>query len=320
MTPNRKNVLVGLVVLTALVGLGWMILKIASSSATLFAHGTHFQLVSDRADGVADGSPVLYLGVNVGRVLSVRRTPNNDGVLIQGLLNEGEQIPVNVEGIIRPQSALGASALINLEPVGAPSGQMIAQGTRVRAHFAGSGLLPPEVGAFFNQVRQQQLLAHLDATVESMRVQLDKAGRLIDSTRDLVGDPKVREDLRGTIASIHQTSDNFRDFSARLQRVSDDTDVAVRQVNATVASSGKRFDEMSHQVNERMQQLAGVLDKMQSIVSKVDRGEGTMGLLINDPKLYQTLVDSARDIDLTFKDMQRLVQQWEQDGFTLKLK
>ena len=139
MTPNRKNVLVGLVVLTALLGLAWMILKVASSSATLFAHGTRFRLRADRADGVADGSPVLYLGVNVGRVLTVKRMPDNDGVLIEAALNVGEQIPANVEGLIKPQSALSSSAQINLEPVGAPSAQAMAAGRRSTRTSPGRG-------------------------------------------------------------------------------------------------------------------------------------------------------------------------------------
>ena len=170
------------------------------------------------------------------------------------------------------------------------------------------------------QIRERQLVAHLDATIETLRRQLEKAGQLMDSAREVVGDPRVRDDLRGAVASIHQTADNFQKFSNGLEQMSRDTDTTLKQVGTTVTDGGKRLDEVSHQVNERMQQLGDVLNSVQSIALKVDKGEGTAGRLVNDSRLYESLVDSSRDLDVTFKDMQRLVQQWEQDGFALKLK
>ena len=62
------------------------------------------------------------------------------------------------------------------------------------------------------------------------------------------------------------------------------------------------------------------MDQFQSIAEKVEKGQGTAGALVNDPKLYESLVDTSRELNLTIKDLQRLVQQWEQEGVTLKLK
>jgi phospholipid/cholesterol/gamma-HCH transport system substrate-binding protein len=320
MPPNRKNLMVGLVVLTAMIGLGWMILKIANSSVTFFARGSHFTLVADRADGVNEGSPVLYLGVEVGRVLTVKRNPDNSSVSIDAILNTGEQIPVNVLGIIKAQSALGSSAEVDLEPVGAPEKQYIHDGQQVNAHFGGSSLVPPEVIALATQIREQQLIKHLDDSVVTMRLELEKAGKILDSAGQIFDDPSLRDNVKGTLTSIHAASANLERFTGHLDDLSGETTSTLKQVRETVADGGQKLDTLSHQLNERMQQLADVLDKVDSIASKVDKGNGTAALLVNDPRLYASLVDSSRDLDVTFKDMQRLVEQWEQDGFTLKLK
>ena len=42
--------------------------------------------------------------------------------------------------------------------------------------------------------------------------------------------------------------------------------------------------------------------------------------MVNDPKLYQSLVDSARELNLTIVDLRRLIDQWEQEGASIKLK
>jgi phospholipid/cholesterol/gamma-HCH transport system substrate-binding protein len=320
MPPNRKNLMVGLVVLTAMIGLGWMILRIANTSTTLFTRGPRFSLVADRADGVAEGSPVLYLGVNVGRVLGVKRNPDNSSVSIDAILNTGEQIPLNVVGNIKAQSALGSSAEINLEPVGAPGKESIRTGQEVRAHFAGSGLVPPEVVALATQVREQQLIKHFDESVVSMRLQLEKAGKLLDSAGAIVSDPAMRDNVQGTIANVRLTSANLERFSGHLDQLSDQTTATIKEVHDAVADGDQKLDVLSQQLTQRMQQLAEVLDKVDGIAGKVDKGSGTAARLVNDPRLYENLVDSSRDLDVTFKDMQRLVEQWEQDGFSLKLK
>ena len=61
------------------------------------------------------------------------------------------------------------------------------------------------------------------------------------------------------------------------------------------------------------------MQSFQSITQKVDEGKGTAGLLVNDPKLYQSLVDTSRELNATIADLRRVVQQWEQEGVSLKL-
>src|SRR3954470_7812689 len=84
MSPYRRNVMVGLTVLTALGVLGWMILKFGGNILTPFAAPrTPITIVTDRADGLADGSPILFLGQNVGQVVSVTRTKDNKSVMVK---------------------------------------------------------------------------------------------------------------------------------------------------------------------------------------------------------------------------------------------
>ena len=42
--------------------------------------------------------------------------------------------------------------------------------------------------------------------------------------------------------------------------------------------------------------------------------------VVNDPKLYESLVDSAKELNATISDFKRLVEQWEQEGISFKLK
>src|SRR5688500_10800492 len=118
MSPYRRNILVGVVVLGALGFLGWMILKFGDRPAQLFAKPSMpITFVGSRADGVGEGSPILYQGVNVGRITTVRRTTMTE-VRMEGQVDTEPPLPANVEGRIIAQSLLGAGSAISLDITG----------------------------------------------------------------------------------------------------------------------------------------------------------------------------------------------------------
>ncbi len=73
-------------------------------------------------------------------------------------------------------------------------------------------------------------------------------------------------------------------------------------------------------MGDRLTQIADLLSSVQSIAQKIDKGQGTAGQLVNDPKLYQALVDSSRELNATVTDLKRLIEQWEEEGVNLHLK
>src|SRR3954451_18669218 len=99
MTAYQRNVLVGIVVLLGLGMLAWMILQFANKAATYFlTTGTRITLSAPRAEGLADGSPVTYRGVNVGRVTGVRRVltrDNREDIVIDALIDADPPLPAN---------------------------------------------------------------------------------------------------------------------------------------------------------------------------------------------------------------------------------
>lgn len=321
MTSRSRNIVVGAVVLTAILALGWMILKFSGSSvAAIFTEGTPITVITDRAEGLSDGSVIYYLGVPVGQVTGVKLKPDNSGVIVDGMINSGQNVPVNVVGRIKPASSLSMAAGIFLDTQGPPSATFLAKGATVTAINAGGGLVPPEVTDLARSIRDQQLIAHIDETVIEMRTQLKSAGVLIDSFNKIVGDPKTRDDLSAAIASIRTTSENLQKFTAKLETLTGETSQTLTQVRTTLADGGKRVDELTTQIGGRLTQVGELLDKFNAIAAKVEKGQGTAGALVNDPRLYESLVDTSKTLNLTIADLRRLVEQWEQEGFTLKLK
>src|SRR3978361_847750 len=124
MSPRRRNIIVGLIVLLGLGITTWMVLLFAGRFASLFAApGIPITMTTDRADGLSDGSSITYRGVLAGRVTGVHLSPDSQGGLITAEVNKQTPLPANLHAVIRPQSAFGNSAAIELEPSGPPEGQ-----------------------------------------------------------------------------------------------------------------------------------------------------------------------------------------------------
>jgi ABC-type transporter Mla subunit MlaD len=325
MTAYRRNLAVGITVLTSVIVLGWMLLKFGSAPAKLFQHGVPLEIhfISDRADGLGEGSQVFYRGVPVGRVTHLRRDENQEDVLIDAEVDDTPPLPGNLGGLIRTQSLLSGQASMTLELVGeaplVPVGKLIKD-QQIRAKYIGSDLIPQQFGELAAElekttrdVRDARLVTHLDETVRN-------ATEVLKSLHEYVADPKLREDIRVSIATFRSVTEkadraatNIEKFSDNLQKIGDDATATIHQTRDDV-------EQLNRQVNDRLLQISKLLDSFQSIATKIDAGKGSAGMALNDPKLYQSLVDSSRELNVSISDLRRLIEQWEQEGVSLKLK
>lgn len=295
MSPSKRNVLVGLTIMGGLIGFSFLLLKFSGGTVQLFRSGEQVSVEfrCDRADGLAEGSAVLYRGVAVGRITSIRRGSNSREVLIDSLIDNTPPLPANVTGNIRTTSMISGLAAISMDLIGGedavPKGTL-ADGQVIPALYVGSELLPPE----FTQ---------------------DLKG-----VGTYVNDPKIGEDLRASLDNIRHITERVGAFSDRLGKIGDQASSTIGDAQATIKTTQTEVDHLSRQLDDRMLQIDKTLEAFESIVTKVNAGQGSAGLLVNDPKLYQSLVDNSRELNSTILDLRRLLEQWEQEGVSLKLK
>ena len=79
------------------------------------------------------------------------------------------------------------------------------------------------------------------------------------------------------------------------------------------------MDEIGKLMGDRLVQIAKTIDQFESITRKINEGNGTAAMLLNDPVLYENLLDVSKEMKLTVTDLKRLVEQWEQEGVPFKL-
>jgi phospholipid/cholesterol/gamma-HCH transport system substrate-binding protein len=328
MTTKRRHIIVGLTVLTALASLGWMILQFGGDITRPFApEQIPVTFNADRADGLGNGSPVFYLGVEVGRIGDIKLNDDGRGVTIHGHVAKTIKLPANVSGSIRTAGVLGGSATMTLDvPPEGPSGQLAAEAT-IPAKFQGLSVLPPEVASLARELELTAVQFRESNLIGNLNEQIRKVGTVLDSMQAVVGDKGFQGDVKASIARLREiteksaeTAENVRVFSQRLDAIATKADGTIDEAKAAATAARTQIEAAGEQIARRSADLAKLLDQANELTAKVNRGEGTMGLLVNDPKLYAGLVDNTRELQAAIGDLRRLMQQWEQEGVQLKLR
>jgi phospholipid/cholesterol/gamma-HCH transport system substrate-binding protein len=320
MSPYRRNILVGVTVLGALIALGWMILKFGDRPARFFAaESMPITFITDRADGLGEGSNMTYRGVIVGKINTLKRADNGKGVIINAEVDKEPPLPANLRGEITIVSALGGTSSMVLQLEGDQETGQLKEGSQLHAAFVGLQMLPPEFADLARELKATAVHIRESKVIANLNEQISKVGKVLDSANGLISDPKLRDDLKVTMSNMRSASETINNIGGKINKLTDDASATMTDVRKTVNSVGGNVDTIAKQTGDRLTQISKTLDHFQSIAAKIDNGQGTAGQLVNDPKLYQALVDSSRELNATIVDLKRLVEQWEQEGLHFKL-
>jgi len=71
-------------------------------------------------------------------------------------------------------------------------------------------------------------------------------------------------------------------------------------------SSRRLLGNLADLVEENRVAMGSVAQNMASITDKLDRGTGTLGLLINDPRLYDRVTETMGDVRQSVQDLGRV--------------
>src|SRR5436190_748832 len=212
MSPYRRNVLVGITVLGAMAILGWMILQFGGRVIGPFTTAKmRLVLVSDRADGISDGSAVVYHGVNVGQITEVRLDPDQQHVHIFADVLTNPPLPANLMATIKTSGLIGTGAQLVLDtpPGEAPKGTL-SRNQEISARFVGlADFIPPEFGKLAEDLRKTSQQFRESHIMEDLDAQIQHAGRMMDSMQGVIDDPKMRKDLSDSIANMRLATETI---------------------------------------------------------------------------------------------------------------
>lgn len=281
---RRDEVLVGIVTTVALV--------LGVSGALLLARGGlapgyPVYSIFTWGGGLRAGQPVLLSGVSVGYVSDV--TFQREGtLLVEMRIQERYQLPANSVTKIAPNGVFG-DMMVVITPGAVMTDQNFSEGDTLPAG-------PPSIAI-------GDVLTRVDSIGKD--VQALTAGL----NRELIADGGIRE-LRATIR-------NANEFLSELSRIAQvqsseltKTQEAVRRVvsavdSASVDSTVKALSGAATAMGALATDLRATTLQLNGVLAKLESGEGSAGLLLNDPGMYRDTRALLARLDSLTADFQR---------------
>ena len=284
---NRTSLIVGTFALAALGALGLAILSLSSQEGVF---GGRYHLVGyyDNVQGLIPNAPVWLAGTRVGRVESVKFVTRPDGKpAVQVDLMVDDDVQQRIRG--DSTASIGTIGLLGDRYVeislGAPNEPVLRDGAEIRV--ANPANLARAIDTGTEALDNSATLARNLNTVV-VGLQGDKGSKSlvssVESVSDILGQLQHGDGLLHSLIYDQYKGGGVSSIEKSL--------VTFEGILDEVATGNGLLHSLVYEPLTEQDVVLEVLDagaRLNSILAKVDTGEGTLGLLLNDPSLYEDL-------------------------------
>jgi phospholipid/cholesterol/gamma-HCH transport system substrate-binding protein len=278
------------VICVALLILGFNLLK----GKNLFSRNTILYAKYDNVQGLATGNYVRINGLAVGSVSSLQVMDKEVGqILVRLSIQKGLNIPRNSVASIISSDLLGTKAVrIDF----GSSNEYLQNGDTIRSDVERSitQSLTKEIKPLSGKV--QVTLGSLDSVLSAINHTLDENTQR-NLRASIAGLHATMQNMQRVSVSLNELLGNLNDITANLKQNGDKINRIMDNAEKTTAMlAGSHLDETLNGLNNTVDQLNG-------IIAKANSTDGTLGLLLNDKKLYNNLQATTRNLNLLMEDL-----------------
>ena len=268
-----KEIKIGLLTLVGIaVGyLGFNYLK----GNSVFHNGTILYSIYSNVEGLHVGSKVVINGFTVGKVKRIYLINEAGDALVAEYIidNSNLKIPKNSLGEVVSTDLFGSKAISIL----------IGDGKEVVV--SGDTLASKNATGMFDMVEEK--ITPYQEKVDQILLNLDS---LLGGLKQAVG--QVNYLMASQTGKVDQlTTKNFDDNNAH--------------VSATLANLHSISDSLdAANVKEVISNANKAMTEMAAAMEKINKGNGTLGKLVNDSTLYKNLTASTEALEILLKDVE----------------
>ncbi len=255
---------------------------------------------------ISKSTPVLFNGYKVGNVTDVELLKPDGNFRVYFVINEDIDIPEGSS--IKVSSALLGGKALNLQFSKsnklAESGQTLNSMADTTLMESMSNVLKP-LNAKINSIvtsldsilangELNRSLVNFNSSLKSFTRTSNNASIILEQSM-----PKL-SNIMGNVESITQNLKNNND-----------------KISLTIANLKTTTDNLAAlKLKETVDKANETLAQISSIMDKINKGEGSLGLLVNDKSLYNNLNNTAADLDKLLKDLNQFPAKYIPVPFT----
>lgn len=248
----------------------------------------------DTVDGLAESAPVYIKGYKVGKVSEIEYLASEGNFKVTCSVLKEFQIPEDSKMTIYATDIMGSKGVkIDL----GVSEDMISTGNTIDPAFE-AGLL-------------DGLAAQLTPMLAKVNNTLDSLSVTVSGVNTLLGEANQAR-IANTLAHLERTMRDVASVAATVEGRSDDLNAFVTnlsefsaKLNSVVEKADQTVDGVSGVVGQIAEaDLKGVVESFHNLLDNINDPDGTVGKLLVDGSVYESLDALLIDIDSLVKKIQ----------------
>ena len=273
----------------------------------IFSRQLIFYAVYDDVTGLIESNPVSLNGVNIGQVNRIRFMPDGSGrILVENIIRRDVVIPDNSTSILTGMSLTGTrEIIISL----GDSPNLISDGDTLKSSQQAS--LQDEVS---------QLVAPIKQRADELFVQVDSVMIVFQA----IFNEQTRRNIVSSFESIQNTLYNLEQTTETLDKTIDEESTRLSTILSNAESISSNLQNNNELISNIIQNFSSISDSiaaanlqqtlahteeslasLSAILDRVNKGEGSLGLLVNDEELYNNMQSSSRQLELLLEDIRK---------------
>jgi phospholipid/cholesterol/gamma-HCH transport system substrate-binding protein len=253
--------------------------------------------------GLQNSNPVIINGLQVGQVYKISTEKDMREIIVAMNITKDIFIPKN------------SVATIKSNPLGTPSIEIILGNASDHLKNKDSILTENSVGLF------NEVLKKVDPVLFEVKKALSSVDSLVGNFNSMV-DPNAKNNIAATLANLNKVTAAMVNSTASLNSLLNTQTGAlaksmnnVSDITGNFASNNDKINSVVSNLDKTTAKFANLnlqntldnLDKaineMKSLVENVNKSDGTLGKLLNDPTLYKNLASSGNKLNLLLDDL-----------------
>ncbi|MEP7230825.1 MAG: MlaD family protein [Ginsengibacter sp.] len=270
---------------------------------SLFKKETHIYAVYQNVQGLAKSNSVIINGLQVGNIANLDGGKDMREIVVTVNLTKDVNIPSNSLAVINP-NLLGNPVL------------EIQLGNSSDYLKSGDTLVTSLSGGAFDEALK---------LINPVLYEVRNAVKSLDSVLHIVTgvfDPSTKNNIRGIVENLNKTTASFSLSASSLQQLLNNQTGALAHtldnVNAFTANLNSNNDKLNDILGNAQKasakfaeiDLKQTLDTLNAAVENFKKGsekinskDGSLGLLLNDKKLYDNLESTTNKINILLDDI-----------------
>lgn len=242
-------------------------------------------------EGLVSSAPVYIKGFKAGKVTSVSYDPSSDDFIVTCSVLKDFRIPSDSRMLIYGVDIMGGKGIridlgISSELIG-DGGLLASSSEPSLLDGLASGIAP--------------LMDKLGRTLDSLNVTVSSVNRVLSD-----------ENIGKTIAHMERTMADVSSLASSLEGKSDELDLFVENLSvlsgkfvSIAGNADTLVSDMTSMVSQiSAEDLRDVVSSFRSLLENINDPDGTVGRLLTDDSLYDSVDGLLDDIDLLIRKIQ----------------